>query len=152
MVTKTFNPRCCCWARDCKSCWQRASQDSKLQNIHTQRKMKTENKPKQKSWRTPSPTSKLQTWKSAASPNSTLFFFPTKRNPELHKNAWSSTNALSLHLNSQTHQLNKAHYVDLEPPKKKKKHTIKTSASQTENAVPTKVQTTTTPTPTTNAL
>jgi hypothetical protein len=29
---------------------------------------------------------------------------------------------LSLHLNSQTHQLNKAHYVDLEPPKKKKKN------------------------------
>jgi hypothetical protein len=26
---------------------------------------------------------------------------------------------LSLHLNSQTHQLNKAHCVDLEPPKKK---------------------------------
>jgi len=58
---------------------------------------------------------------------------------------------LSLHLNSQTHQLNKAHCVDLEPLKKQKP-TIKTSASQTENAVPTKVQTTTTPTPTTNAL
>jgi hypothetical protein len=36
----------------------------------------------------------------------------------------------------------------------KKKHNLKTSAIQTENAVPTKVQTTTTttPTPTTNAL
>lgn len=119
MVTKTFNPRCCCWAVEIAKAVDKELHRTVSFKTYTHREK----------WRQRTSLSKKVEELHRQLQNSRVgnplqvpilsFFFSQQNTIQNFTKMPEVQQMLSLHLNSQTHQLNKAHCVDLEPPKKK---------------------------------